>query len=360
MDAIAEYLGMDRLAVREANLIQPEEMPYDQGLVFQDGRPLIYDSGDYPTMLRMIRELVGWDGFEAERAAAAAEGRRIGIGIAAYVEGTGMGPYEGAHVKVETTGEIVVSTGLTTQGQGHYTSLAQIAADVLGVGVGDVTVITGDTRRFKYAVGTFASRAIVTSGNAVAIAAGKVAGRRRSGSRRRRWAAGSPPTTWNWSRARCGAATTPPSRSTCARSRCCRTRCGTPSTRRPRRPRSSPRPSATGDEPGLEAIGYYMPDALDVRGRGARRRGRDRSGDRRYQDPAVLRRARLRRGGEPAHRRGPGARRRRAGRRGSAVRADRLRRGGAAGERLLHGLPDPVRHARCRTSRRPTWSRRRE
>ncbi|WP_194896722.1 aerobic carbon-monoxide dehydrogenase large subunit [Catenulispora pinisilvae] len=175
MDAIAQYLGMDRLAVREANLIQPEEMPYDQGLVFQDGRPLIYDSGDYPTMLRMIRDLVGWDGFEAERAAAAAEGRRIGIGIGAYVEGTGMGPYEGAHVKVETTGEVVVSTGLTTQGQGHYTSLAQIAADVLGVGVGDVTVITGDTRRFKYAVGTFASRAIVTSGNAVAIAAGKVA-----------------------------------------------------------------------------------------------------------------------------------------------------------------------------------------
>ncbi|MEZ0108021.1 carbon-monoxide dehydrogenase large subunit [Catenulispora sp. EB89] len=175
MDAIAEYLGLDRLAVREANLIQPEEMPYDQGLVFQDGRPLIYDSGDYPSMLRMIRELVGWDGFEAERAAAAAEGRRIGIGIGAYVEGTGMGPYEGAHVKVETTGEIVVSTGLTTQGQGHYTSLAQIAADVLGVGVANITVITGDTRRFKYAVGTFASRAIVTSGNAVAIAAGKVA-----------------------------------------------------------------------------------------------------------------------------------------------------------------------------------------
>jgi carbon-monoxide dehydrogenase large subunit len=175
MDAIAEYLGLDRLAVREVNLIQPEEMPYDQGLVFQDGRPLIYDSGDYPTMLRMIRELVGWDGFEAERAAAAAEGRRIGIGIGAYVEGTGMGPYEGAHVKVETTGEIVVSTGLTTQGQGHFTSLAQIAADVLGVGIADITVITGDTRRFKYAVGTFASRAIVTSGNAVAIAAGKVA-----------------------------------------------------------------------------------------------------------------------------------------------------------------------------------------
>ena len=95
--------------------------------------------------------------------------------MAAYVEGTGMGPYEGAHVRVETTGEVVVSTGLTTQGQGHYTTLAQIAADALGTPLESVTVITGDTRRFKYAVGTFASRAIVTSGNAVAIAAGKVA-----------------------------------------------------------------------------------------------------------------------------------------------------------------------------------------
>jgi CO/xanthine dehydrogenase Mo-binding subunit len=123
----------------------------------------------------MVRDLVGWDGFEAEREAAAAQGRRIGIGVAAYVEGTGMGPYEGAHVKVETTGEVVVSTGLTTQGQGHYTTLAQIAADVLGTPIADVTVVTGDTRRFKYAVGTFASRAIVTSGNAVAVAAAKVA-----------------------------------------------------------------------------------------------------------------------------------------------------------------------------------------
>ena len=78
-------------------------------------------------------------------------------------------------MRVETTGEVVVSTGLTTQGQGHFTTLAQIAADALGTPLESVTVITGDTRRFKYAVGTFASRAIVTSGNAVAVAAGKVA-----------------------------------------------------------------------------------------------------------------------------------------------------------------------------------------
>jgi CO/xanthine dehydrogenase Mo-binding subunit len=175
MDAIAAYLGKDRIAVREANLIRPEDMPYDQGLIFQDGRPLIYDSGDYPALLEKIRTLVDWDGFEEVRQAARAEGRQVGIGLACYVEGTGMGPYEGAHVKVETSGEVVVSTGLTTQGQGHQTSFAQIAADVLGVPLDRITLITGDTRRFKYAVGTFASRAAVMSGNAIAVAAEKVA-----------------------------------------------------------------------------------------------------------------------------------------------------------------------------------------
>jgi CO/xanthine dehydrogenase Mo-binding subunit len=171
MDAIAARLGLDRTVVRERNFIQPDEMPYDHGLIFQDGRPLVYDSGDYPAMLEKLKKLVGWEGFAAFRDQARAEGRRVGIGIGCYVEGTGVGPYEGAHVRVETTGEVVVATGLTTQGQGHQTVLAQIAAEELGVPVERVTVVTGDTRRFKYAVGTFASRAAVMSGNAVAVAA---------------------------------------------------------------------------------------------------------------------------------------------------------------------------------------------
>ena len=174
MDAIADHLGIDRAAVRERNLIQPDEMPYDQGLTFQDGRGLVYDSGDFPASLDKARKLVGWDEFAAVRDRARAEGRRIGIGLACYVEGTGVGPYEGAHVRVETTGRVHVATGLTTQGQGHETVFAQIAAEELGVPVEDVTVVTGDTRRFKYAVGTFASRAAVMSGNAVALAARKV------------------------------------------------------------------------------------------------------------------------------------------------------------------------------------------
>jgi carbon-monoxide dehydrogenase large subunit len=148
-------------------------MPFDQGVVFQDGRELLYDSGDFPASLAKLKELVGWDDFDKVRAEAAAQGRRVGIGLACYVEGTGVGPYEGAHVHVETSGKVKVATGLTTQGQGHATVFAQIAADVLGVPFDRVEVVTGDTRRMPYAVGTFASRAAVMSGSAIHLAAKK-------------------------------------------------------------------------------------------------------------------------------------------------------------------------------------------
>jgi CO/xanthine dehydrogenase Mo-binding subunit len=174
MDAIAADLGLDRTVVRERNFIQPGEMPYDQGLIFQDGRQLLYDSGDFPASLDKLKKLVGWDEFEAYREQARSEGRRVGIGLACYVEGTGVGPYEGGHVGVDTDGTVVVSTGLTSQGQGHQTMLAQIVADELGVPFEKVRVTTGDTRRFKYAVGTFASRTAVLSGSAVAMSARKV------------------------------------------------------------------------------------------------------------------------------------------------------------------------------------------
>ncbi len=135
---------------------------------------MIYDSGDFPASLAKLKKLVGWDEFADYRDRARAEGRRVGIGLACYVEGTGVGPYEGGWVKVETDGTVVVATGLTTQGQGHQTVLAQIVATELGVPVERVTVTTGDTRRFGYAVGTFASRTAVMSGNAVALAARNV------------------------------------------------------------------------------------------------------------------------------------------------------------------------------------------
>ncbi|MDQ2847763.1 MAG: aerobic carbon-monoxide dehydrogenase large subunit [Actinomycetota bacterium] len=173
MDKIAQYLGKDRTDVRAANFIQPGEFPYDQGLIFQDGRPLIYDSGNYPDQLAMLKTMIGWDEFPAAQRIARSKGKLVGIGIGCYVEGTGPGPYEGAHIQVQTDGTVDVAIGLTSQGQGHQTAFAQIVADELGVEFDKIRVVTGDTRRFGYGVGTFASRAAVMSGSAVALAARK-------------------------------------------------------------------------------------------------------------------------------------------------------------------------------------------
>src|SRR5206468_3020358 len=171
---IARQLRLGPAEVRRRNFIQPEEFPWDVGLTFQDGGPTRYDSGNYPAGLEMALQALAAPRFRAEQAAARAEGRYLGLGIGCYVEGTGIGPYEGAHVRVEPSGRVFVATGLTTQGQGHPTTFAQIAAEALGCAPADVTVVTGDTGRFNWGAGTFASRALVTSGNAVAAAAGKV------------------------------------------------------------------------------------------------------------------------------------------------------------------------------------------
>src|SRR5262245_61661321 len=171
---IARELGLEPVEVRRRNFIQPDEFPWDVGLTFQDGGPTRYDSGDYPRGLEMALETIGFGHFRARQAHERERGRYLGPGVAGYVEGTGIGPYEGAHVRVEPSGRVLVATGLTTQGQGHATTFAQIAADALGCDPADVTVITGDTSRFNWGAGTFASRALVTSGNAVGVAARKV------------------------------------------------------------------------------------------------------------------------------------------------------------------------------------------
>src|SRR5579864_2350247 len=171
IDRIARELDLEPNEVRRRNFVQPDEFPWDVGLPFQDGAPTRYDSGNYPAGLALAEQMIDVPAFRAEQAAARADGRYLGLGFAAYVEGTGIGPYEGAHVRIEPSGRVLAVTGLTSQGQGHYTSFAQIVADELGCEVGDVTVITGDTGRFNWGAGTYASRALVTAGNALALAA---------------------------------------------------------------------------------------------------------------------------------------------------------------------------------------------
>ena len=174
IDRIALELELEPNEVRRRNFVQPDEFPWDVGLPFQDGAPTRYDSGDYPAGLSLAEDIIDVRGFRAEQAAARDKGRYLGIGFAAYVEGTGIGPYEGAHVRIEPSGRVLAVTGVTSQGQGHYTSFAQIVADQLGCDVSDVAVVTGDTSRFNWGAGTYASRALVTAGNAIGLAAGAV------------------------------------------------------------------------------------------------------------------------------------------------------------------------------------------
>jgi aerobic carbon-monoxide dehydrogenase large subunit len=171
IDRIARELGLDANEVRRRNFLQPEDFPWDVGLTFQDGAPTKYDSGNYPAGLQLAEEMIDLPAFRALQTAARGQNRYLGIGFAAYVEGTGIGPYEGGHVRIEPSGRVLAVTAVTSQGQGHYTSFAQIVANELGCEVSDVTVVTGDTSRFNWGAGTYASRALVTAGNALGVAA---------------------------------------------------------------------------------------------------------------------------------------------------------------------------------------------
>jgi carbon-monoxide dehydrogenase large subunit len=172
MDLIARETGRDRAAVRFANLVPPSAMPYDVGLPnYRGSGNVIYDSGDYPAVLRHALDMAGWERLASECRRAREEGRRLGLGVACYVELTGVGPFEGATVRADAAGRITVFTGVPSQGQGLETTLAQVAAGELGVAPEDVSVIGGDTLGIGQGVGTFASRAAVVGGSAVALAA---------------------------------------------------------------------------------------------------------------------------------------------------------------------------------------------
>jgi carbon-monoxide dehydrogenase large subunit len=172
LDLAARQLGIDRVEIRRRNYLSPGDFPHNHQILFQDSAPLVYDSGDYAPALARAAELIGYDRFaREEQARLRADGRRVGIGIVSYIEGTGIGPYEGARVTVEPTGKVRVATGVGTQGQGHFTAFAQVVAEVLQVPVADVLVITGDTSAFHWGTGTFASRGAVVAGNACHAAA---------------------------------------------------------------------------------------------------------------------------------------------------------------------------------------------
>jgi carbon-monoxide dehydrogenase large subunit len=177
MDRVARELNMDRAEVRARNLIGPEQMPYEVGLVFRDGKPLVYQSGDFPRSQRTAIEAAGYADFAKRQAAARKLGRYIGIGLANYVEGTGLGPFEGVTVRVLQNGKVAVATGASNQGQGQRTTLTQIVADRLGCRMEDVILTMADTAAISQGIGAFASRQAVNAGSSAHMAAETVRGK---------------------------------------------------------------------------------------------------------------------------------------------------------------------------------------
>jgi len=175
LDRLAVGLGLDPAEVRAKNLIAPKEMPYRPGLVYRDGVPVSYDGGDYPLELRRALDLLDYAGWRKRQTELRAAGRRVGLGIAGYLEAGGsVRPGEWATVKVDERGHVEVLIGVSGSGQGHETVFAQVCAEYLGAAFHDIRVRGGDTSLVPYGYGTGASRVAVNTGNAVAQAAAAV------------------------------------------------------------------------------------------------------------------------------------------------------------------------------------------
>ena len=186
IDLVARNLGLDPAEVRRRNLIRPEELPYTSvtGNVF--------DSGSYQAALARLLEVAGYDQLRREQKAARAEGRYVGLGLSCFVELTGPGAQfygvggapisgqEGTTLRLEPGGAITALVGVTNQGQGTHTALAQIIADELDVDLDDVSVLSGDTAVVPYGGGTWASRGMPIGGGATLLAARALGERIRS------------------------------------------------------------------------------------------------------------------------------------------------------------------------------------
>ncbi len=171
LDRMAAQMGLARDEIRRRNMIGPEQMPYTIPVKQRDGSMMTYDSGDYPECQRRALAAAGWSDFPARQAQARAQGRFIGLGLTNYVEATGRGPFESVGISIGPSGQVIVSSGATAQGQGVKTMLAQIVADVLGLAPEAIHVVVGDTSATPAGLGAYASRQAVTAGNAAYAAA---------------------------------------------------------------------------------------------------------------------------------------------------------------------------------------------
>jgi aerobic carbon-monoxide dehydrogenase large subunit len=175
IDLVARSLGLEPAGVRRRNMIRAEEMPYRVGIPYRDGEPIVYDSGDYPGALeKALGALGGLAAFRERQRQARGEGRYLGLGIGCYIEGTGVGPFESAFVRIDPSGKIYVSCGAAPQGQGMETIFSQVIADLWKVTPENVVLSFADTAAIAIGFGTMASRSTVTASAAMHEASGRL------------------------------------------------------------------------------------------------------------------------------------------------------------------------------------------
>jgi aerobic carbon-monoxide dehydrogenase large subunit len=163
IDLVARELNLEPAEVRRRNMIRADEMPYRVGMPYRDGEPIVYDSGDYPGALQKALDAVGGvAAFRHRQSEARQQGRYLGLGIGCYIEGTGVGPFESAFVRIDPSGKIYVASGACPQGQGMETIFSQVAADLWKIHPDDVVVVLADTAAIAIGFGTMASRSTVT------------------------------------------------------------------------------------------------------------------------------------------------------------------------------------------------------
>jgi carbon-monoxide dehydrogenase large subunit len=178
MDLIAHELGLEPAEVRRRNMVRADEMPYAAGFPYRDGVMVTYDSGDYPGALdKALASIGGLEAFRKRQAEARKQGRYLGLGLGCYTEGTGVGPFEGATVRLDPSGKIYMTGGACPQGQGMETIFAQIVADQWKVKPDDVVVSLADTASIQMGFGTIASRSTVNMSGAIHVASERLRAR---------------------------------------------------------------------------------------------------------------------------------------------------------------------------------------
>ncbi len=179
IDRAARRLGLDPAEIRRRNFVRPDEMPYRTGLIYRDGTPVSYDPADFPAAFQRLLDAFDYAGWRKRQAERRGSATPLGVGLGCYVQGTGVGPFEGADVRVDGGGNVQVIIGVSSQGQAHETTMAQIAAAELGVELARVTVVAGDTATLPFGNGTGGSRVAANAGPAVAKSSREVADKAR-------------------------------------------------------------------------------------------------------------------------------------------------------------------------------------